>query len=74
MVDDELRSQSTKQFKKLLVPTYERNFFPLQDVSRAGQAPTMPWDPGSTRADKQNFLFKARYCKGPDGSQCSPTN
>ena len=71
MVDDELRSQSTKQFKKVLVQPYARGFFPLQDMSRAGQAPTMAWDPGSTRAEKQNFLFKARYCKGPNGS-CSP--
>jgi len=74
MLDDELRAQSTKQFKKVLVRTYERGFFPLQDVSRAGPAPTMTWDPGSTRAEKQNFLFKARYCKGPDGTQCSPYN
>jgi hypothetical protein len=75
MVDDELRSQSTSRFRKVLVRTYEGSgFFPLQDVSRAGQAPTMTWDPGSTRADKQNFLFKARYCKGPDGSQCAPIN
>jgi hypothetical protein len=73
MVDDELRSQSTKQFKKLLVPTYSRNFFPLQDMSRIGPAPTMPWDPGSTRAEKQNALFSARYCKGPNGS-CYPVN
>ncbi len=73
MVDDELRSQSTKQFKKVFVPTYERGFFPLQDVSRAGPARTMSWDPGSTRSDKQNFLFKARYCKGPNGT-CSPYN
>jgi len=62
MVDDELRSQSTKRFKKVLVRTYERDFFPLQDMSRIGPAPTMSWDPGSTRADKQNALFSARYC------------
>jgi len=62
MVDDELRPQSTKRFKKILVRTYERDLFPLQDVSRAGQAPTMSFDPGSTRADKQNALFTARYC------------
>ena len=71
MVDDELRSQSTKQFKKVLVPTYERGLFPIQDVSRIGPARTMSWDPGSTRSDKQNFLFNARYCKGPNGT-CSP--
>jgi hypothetical protein len=71
MLDDELRPQSTKQFKKILVRTYERNFFPLNDVSRIGPAPTMPWDPGSTRAEKQNFLFTARYCKGPNG-ECYP--
>jgi len=71
MLDDELRPQSTKQFKKLLVKTYDRNFFPLNDMSRIGPAPAMPWDPGSTRAEKQNFLFSARYCKGPNGS-CSP--
>ena len=71
MIDDELRPQSTKYFKKILVPTYSRGFFPLQDVRRIGPAPTMQWDPGSTRADKQNFLFGARYCKGPNGS-CAP--
>ena len=74
MIDDELRPQSTKHFKKVLVRTYERGFFPLQDMARAGPAPTMMWDPGSTRADKQNFLFGARYCKGPNGTQCSPNN
>ena len=61
MVDDELRPQSTKQFKKVLV-RYERGFFPLQDMTRIGRAPTMSWDPGSTRAEKQNALFTARYC------------
>ena len=61
MIDDELRPQSTKQFKKVLV-RYERGFFPLQDMTRIGAAPTMMWDPGSTRADKQNALFTARYC------------
>ena len=73
MVDDELRPQSTKQFKKLLVPTYARNFFPLQDMSRIGPAPTMSFDPGSTRAETQNAMFKARYCKGPNGT-CYPVN
>jgi hypothetical protein len=73
MVDDELRSQSTKRFKRLLIPTYERNFFPLQDMTRIGAAPTMAFDPGSTRAEKQNALFKARYCKGPNGT-CYPVN
>ena len=73
MVDDELRSQSTKQFKKVLVRTYERSFFPLQDMSRIGPAPTIPWDPGSTRSEKQNALFGARYCRGPNGT-CYPVN
>ena len=62
MVDDELRPQSTKRFNKVLVRTYERDFFPLQDMSRIGRAPTMSFDPGSTRADKQNAMFTARYC------------
>jgi hypothetical protein len=62
MVDDELRPQSTKRFNKVLVRTYERDLFPLQDVSRVGPAPTMSFDPGSTRADKQNALFTRRYC------------
>ena len=63
MVDDELRPQSTTRFNKVLVRTYERDFFPLQDMSRIGPAPTMMFDPGSTRADKQNALFTARYCR-----------
>jgi hypothetical protein len=62
MVDDELRPQTTTRFNKVLVRTYERDFFPLQDVSRAGQAPTMTFDPASTRAQKQNAMFTVRYC------------
>ena len=62
MLDDELRPQSTTRFNKVLVRTYERDFFPLQDMSRVGPAPTMTFDPGSTRADKQNAMFTARYC------------
>jgi hypothetical protein len=62
MLDDALRPQSTKRFNKVLVRTYERDLFPLQDMSRIGPAPTMSFDPGSTRADKQNALFTRRYC------------
>ena len=62
MVDDELRPQSTKRFKKVLVRTYERDLFPLQDMTRIGPAPTMNFDPGSTRADMQNAMFTTRYC------------
>ena len=62
MLDDELRPQATTRFNKVLVRTYERDFFPLQDVSRAGQAPTMTFDPASTRAEKQNAMVTVRYC------------
>ena len=62
MVDDELRPQSTTRFKKVLVRTYERDLFPLQDMSRIGPAPTMSFEPDSTRADVQNAMFITRYC------------
>jgi hypothetical protein len=61
-LDDALRPQSTSRFNKILVETYARDFFPLQDVSRAGQAPTLSFDPASSRADVQNLLFTRRYC------------
>jgi hypothetical protein len=62
MLDDALRPQSTKRFNKVLVRTYERDFFPLQDMSRIGPQRTMSFDPASSRADKQNALFTRRYC------------
>ena len=63
MVDDALRPQSTKRFNKVLVRTYERDLFPLQDMSRICPQRTLSFDPGSTRADKQNALFTRRYCR-----------
>ena len=62
MLDDALRPQSTMRFNKVLVRTYERDFFPLQDMSRIGPAPTMRFEPESTRAITQNAMFTARYC------------
>lgn len=61
MVDDSLRPQSTSRFNKVLVQPYARDLFPLQNVSRVGQAPTMSFDPASSRADLQNALFGKRY-------------
>ena len=61
-LDDELRPQSTTRFNKVLVRTYERNFFPLQDLSCIGPAPTMTYDPTSSRANLQNAMFNQRYC------------
>lgn len=63
MVDDALRPQSTTRFNKVLVKPYDRDLFPLQNVSRVGQAPTMSFNPTSSRADLQNGLFSKRYCK-----------
>lgn len=59
-VSDELRPQSTSGFNKFLVKTYERNFFPLQDVQCKIPLRTN-CDPSSTRAILQNNLFEKRY-------------
>jgi hypothetical protein len=59
--EDAMRPQSTKRFGKVLVNTYERNFFPLQDNLCLGQPQTARYNPVDTRAQLQNGLFQKRY-------------
>jgi hypothetical protein len=58
---DQLRPQSTSQFNKIVTKTYEKNFFPLQDVACALPPRTMSYEPASTRAELQNSQFQQRY-------------
>jgi hypothetical protein len=58
---DELRPQSTSQFKKPLIRTYEKNYFPLQKMDCSVPLRTMTYEPASTRAELQNALFVKRY-------------
>lgn len=58
---DQLRPQSTSQFNKIVTKTYEKNFFPLQDVACALPPRTMSYEPSSTRAELQNVQFQQRY-------------
>ena len=60
-VSDELRPQSTTRFGKLIVPTYERNLFPLVNVECKVPLRTLSYEPMSTRAELQNGLFQQRY-------------
>ena len=62
-VADELRPQSTDQFRKTYVDTLERNTFPWQNVSCMGPVRTIGYEPASTRAELQNGLFMQRYSK-----------
>jgi hypothetical protein len=61
MVDDQLRPQSTSQFKKIFVNTVEKNTFPWQKMDCSVPLRTMTYDPSSTRSDIQNSLFTQRY-------------
>jgi hypothetical protein len=61
MVDDELRPQSTSQFKKIYTNTVERGSFPWQDMGCSTPLRTMSHDPQSTRTQIQNSLFSQRY-------------
>lgn len=61
-LDDSLRPQSTTQFNKLLAKTYEKNFFPLQNMECSTPLRVMEYEPMSTRAEVQNGLFNRRYC------------
>ena len=61
MVADELRPQSTSQFKKIFVNTVEKSTFPWQKVDCNLPLKTMSYEPQSTRADIQNVLFTQRY-------------
>ena len=63
MVDDELRPQTTKQFRKIYVDTLAKNTFPWQNTSCVGPGRTVSMDPVSTRAQLQNGLFVQRYSK-----------
>jgi hypothetical protein len=58
---DELRPQSTTRFNKVVVPTYERNLFPLTNMECKVPLRTLNYEPSSTRADLQNGLFHQRY-------------
>ena len=62
MVADELRPQSTSQFKKIYVNTAEKSTFPWQKMNcDLGPLRTMSYEPQSTRAEVQNVLFSQRY-------------
>ena len=60
-VSDQLRPQSTTRFGKVIVPTYERNLFPLTNMECKVPLRTMSYEPTSTRAELQNGLFQQRY-------------
>ena len=60
-VSDRLRPQSTSRFNKHLVETYDRNYFPLNNVECKLPIRSMSYEPASTRADLQNGLFQQRY-------------
>jgi hypothetical protein len=60
-VSDQLRPQSTSKFNKTIVPTYERNLFPLNNMECKLPIRTMTYEPSSTRAELQNGLFEQRY-------------
>jgi len=60
-VSDQLRPQSTSRFNKVIVPTYERNLFPLTNMECKLPPRAMSYDPMSTRAELQNGLFQQRY-------------
>lgn len=60
-VSDQLRPQSTTRFGKVIVPTYERNLFPLSDMTCKVPLRTISYEPSSTRAELQNGLFYQRY-------------
>ena len=63
MVDDELRPQSTSQFKKVFVNTVQSQTFPWQKMDDSVPLRTMTHEPQSTRAEVQNALFAQRYIK-----------
>jgi len=58
---DQLRPQSTSQFNKIVTKTYDKNFFPIQDVACKLPPRTMSYEPASTRAELQNGQFQQRY-------------
>ena len=60
---DQLRPQSTSQFNKIVTKTYEKNFFPLQDMTCKLPPRTLSYEPASTRAELQNSQFQQRYLR-----------
>ena len=60
-VSDQLRPQSTTRFNRVIVPTYERNLFPLANMECKVPLRTIGYEPMSTRAELQNGLFQRRY-------------
>ena len=60
-VSDKLRPQSTSRFSKHLVETYDKNYFPLNNVQCKLPLRTMQYEPDSTSAELQNGLFQQRY-------------
>ena len=58
---DQLRPQATTRFNKVVVPTYERNLFPLTNMECKVPLRTQSYEPASTRAELQNGLFQQRY-------------
>ena len=60
-VSDRLRPQSTSRFNKHLVETYDRNYFPLNNVECKLPLRSISYEPASTRAELQNDLFQQRY-------------
>ena len=60
-VSDQLRPQSTTRFGRVIVPTYERNLFPLTNMECKVPLRTMRYEPASTRAELQNGLSHQRY-------------
>src|SRR5210317_2562575 len=60
-VSDQLRPQSTTRFNRVIVPTYERNLFPLANMECKVPLRSIGYEPMSTRAELQNGLFHQRY-------------
>jgi hypothetical protein len=58
---DQLRPQTTSRFNRVVVPTYERRLFPLNNMECKVPLRTMSYEPSSTRAEIQNELFDQRY-------------
>ena len=61
MVEDELRPQSTTRFGKVYMDTFEKDAFPLQDMTCAGPQRTHANNPMTTRGIIQNIFFNQRY-------------
>ena len=60
-LDDTLRPQSTSQFKKVYIDTYEQQVFPLNKMPCDEAIESHVIVPGSTRAYNQNIMYAQRY-------------